>query len=149
MFYRLVPAGIVTLMALMTYVASMAVMCGNQSAVIVSFKNVRKIQLSRVGRGQRVVCDGWGRLCFRLVEPETGCDKTGEQKQQVNSFSHTSSRIGCICSSGSETDVLKNPAQPSCRAHSEHWGTYLFFQLEIDCRANGWTHGSQRQRGIL
>ena len=138
-----------TSVAPMTSVATVAIVRRNQTTTVVSFNQIRKIQLSRVGRGQRVVCDGWGRLCFRLVEPETGCDKTGEQKQQVNSFSHTSSRIGCICSSGSETDVLKNPAQSSCRVHSEHCCTYRFFHVEMDCRAKGRIRGAQRQRGIL
>ena len=68
-----------TSVAPMTSVATVAIVRRNQTTTVVSFNQIRKIQLSRVGRGQRtVVCDGSGRLCFGLVEPETGCDKTGK-----------------------------------------------------------------------
>ena len=68
-----------TSVAPMTSVATVAIVRRNQTTTVVSFNQIRKIQLSRVGRGQRtVVCDGLGSLCFGLVEPETGFDKTGK-----------------------------------------------------------------------
>lgn len=48
-----------TSVAPMTSVATVAIVRRNQTTTVVSFNQIRKIQLSRVGRGQRtVVCDG-------------------------------------------------------------------------------------------